>query len=157
MNTLILGIGNTLLSDEGVGIHLLHYVQQHYHWPQVAYLDGGTLSFSLAPIIEEVDALLVLDAAALKSPPGSTRCFVDTEMDYFLNTHERGVHEVGLMDVLTMVTLTERLPRHRALVGIQPAVLTWGESLSPDVAAALPAAAELVAATLRKWQVIHEN
>jgi hydrogenase maturation protease len=152
MKTLILGIGNILLSDEGVGIHLLHYMQERYTLPQVTWLDGGTLSFTLAPEIEEHDALLVLDAAQLKSAPGSFRRYLGTEMDTFLNTHQRGVHEVGLMDVLTIVTLTERLPIHRGLIGIQAENITWGEELSPAVAAALPQASALVLQTLREWE-----
>jgi hydrogenase maturation protease len=52
--TLVLGIGNTLLSDEGLGIHLLHYLSRKYpHLPGVTYLDGGTLSFTLAPEVED--------------------------------------------------------------------------------------------------------
>ncbi|OUD13845.1 hydrogenase maturation protease [Thioflexithrix psekupsensis] len=154
MKTLILGIGNILLSDEGVGIHLLRDMEKNYNLPHVTWLDGGTLSFTLAPEIENHEALLVLDAAQLNAPPGSLRRYVGAEMDRFLNTHQRGVHEVGLMDVLTIVTLTERLPRYRALIGIQAENLTWGEELSPAVAAALPAASALVMQTLTEWETL---
>ena len=71
-NTLVLGIGNTLLSDEGLGIHLLNYLRSNYpEFPGVTYLDGGTLSFTLAPEIEDCDNLIVLDAAQLDAEPGS--------------------------------------------------------------------------------------
>ena len=59
--TLVLGIGNTLLSDEGVGVHMLDWMQTHH--PEITgidYLDGGTLSFTLAPYIEDTDNLIVL-------------------------------------------------------------------------------------------------
>ena len=62
-NTLVLGIGNTLLSDEGLGVHLLNYLRVNYpDLPGVTYLDGGTLSFTLATAIEDCDNLVVLDA-----------------------------------------------------------------------------------------------
>jgi Ni,Fe-hydrogenase maturation factor len=70
---LVLGIGNTLLSDEGVGIHLLNRLRERRlaRLYGVRWLDGGTLSFTLAPEIEDCDALLVLDAARLDAEPGT--------------------------------------------------------------------------------------
>ncbi|MDO9385367.1 MAG: hydrogenase maturation protease, partial [Thiobacillus sp.] len=71
MKTLVLGIGNTLLTDEGVGIHVLQALAPELaNWPDVTLLDGGTLSFTLAGPIEEADALIVVDAANIKSKPG---------------------------------------------------------------------------------------
>ena len=67
MKTLVLGIGNTLLSDEGVGIHVLQALAAESPLPDdVELLDGGTLSFTLAGPIEEADALIVVDAANIK-------------------------------------------------------------------------------------------
>lgn len=151
-NTLILGIGNTLLSDEGLGIHLLDYLRQHYpDLPGVTYLDGGTLSFTLAPSIVECDNLIVLDAAQLNAPPGSIRLLVDSDMDRFIGQGKRSVHEVGLVDLLTIALLQDHLPGRRALLGIQPAAFGWGETLSNAVAEALPSAAEQVVDLLYKW------
>ena len=71
-NTLVLGIGNTLLSDEGVGVRMLAYLQDACpDLPHVDFLDGGTLSFTLAAWIEEADNLVVIDAAQLDSAPGT--------------------------------------------------------------------------------------
>ena len=95
-NTLILGIGNTLLADEGTGIHMLDYLQRHYPGhPDVEYLDGGTLSFTLAPWIEEADNLIVIDAAELDAPPGTVEVFTGEEMDRFAGKTKRSVHEVS--------------------------------------------------------------
>ena len=71
MKCLVLGIGNTLLTDEGVGIHVLQALDAE--WGQasdVTLLDGGTLSFTLAGPIEDADALIVVDAANIQSSPG---------------------------------------------------------------------------------------
>lgn len=152
-NTLVLGIGNTLLSDEGLGIHLLHYLRSNYpDLPGVTYLDGGTLSFSLAPDIEDCDNLVVLDAAQLEAEPGTIRLLIGPDMDAFVGHGKRSVHEVGLADLMTIATLLNRLPARRALLGIQPAEFGWGESTSALVSRAIPEAASQVVALLYKWQ-----
>ena len=152
-NTLVLGIGNTLLSDEGLGIHLLHYLRSNYpDLPGVTYLDGGTLSFSLAPDIEDCDNLVVLDAAQLDAEPGTMRLLIGPDMDAFVGHGKRSVHEVGLADLMTIATLLNRLPARRALLGIQPAEFGWGENTSALVSRAIPEAASQVVALLYKWQ-----
>ncbi len=150
--TLILGIGNTLLSDEGVGIHVLQALQARY--PQienVEYLDGGTLSFSLASWIETADRLIVLDAAEFHQPPGTVRILRNEEMDRFLGLPRRSVHEVSLLDLLDIARLTECLPEPRMLLGIQPEIVDWGEYPSTAVAAAIPQAVKKIEQQLRQW------
>jgi len=71
LKTLVLGIGNTLLTDEGIGVHVLHALESRLaNLSDVTLLDGGTLSFTLAGPIEEADALIVVDAANIRSKPG---------------------------------------------------------------------------------------
>lgn len=151
-NTLILGIGNTLLSDEGVGIHMLGYLDQQYPGlPGVSYLDGGTLSFTLAPWIETTDNLIVVDAAELDDEPGTVKVFTGTAMDRFAGETKRSVHEVSLGDLLSIARLTDALPDNRALVAIQPQTVDWGSALSMPVAAALPEAARRIIQLVRQW------
>lgn len=140
MKLLVLGIGNTLLIDEGVGIFAMHELEARYGQREdMEFLDGGTLSFTLAVPIAECDALLVIDAAELEAAPGTVRCFEGEEMDRFLGASRKSsVHEVGLLDLMSISLLSGRWPQRRALIGIQPAVIAWGEELSPSVAAALP-------------------
>lgn len=154
MQTLVLGIGNTLLSDEGAGIHAIHYLRQHHAaQPDIEYIDGGTLSFTLAGIIEQADRLIVIDAAQLNAQAGTVRCFVGHDMDSFLTHNRKGsVHEVSLMDLLSIATLTEQLPTQRALVGIQPAIIDWGETPSSQVQAAIPQACNEVLSLIEAWQ-----
>jgi hydrogenase maturation protease len=150
--TLVLGIGNTLLTDEGVGVHMLGYLQRHFpDLPGVDYLDGGTLSFTLAPRIENVNNLVVVDAAELGRAPGSVEVFTGTAMDRFAGRTKRSVHEVSLGDLLAIAHLTGHLPRNRALVAIQPHTVDWGPAPSATVSAALPEAAERVVACVRAW------
>lgn len=154
-STLILGIGNTLLADEGLGIHLLeHLRREHPRLPGVTYLDGGTLSFTLAPLIEDCENLVVLDAAQLQADPGTIRLLVGSQMDEFVGHGQRSVHEVGLIDLMSIARLQDRLPARRALLGIQPETLGWGDSPSETVARAIPAASQQVIDLLNQWQVV---
>lgn len=146
-----------MLSDEGVGIHVLDALSK-IGLPRegVDLIDGGTLSFTLAVPIEEADALIVVDAAQLKSPPGTLRLFRGEEMDRFLVGQKKSsVHEVGLTDLMTIAKLTERWPEKRALVAIQPEKLDWGDAPTPDVQLAIPEACRQIEALLEEWNVVH--
>ena len=152
MKTLVLAIGNTLLTDEGAGIHALEVLQQQYPEPEgVTYMDGGTLSFTLAGAVEDADNLIVLDATQLKSEPGTVDCLINEEMDKFLGSCKRSVHEVGLLDLLDISRLTGNLPENRALVAIQPDVIDWGEQPTEQVAAAIPVIVNKVVDLMEQW------
>lgn len=152
--TLILGIGNVLLSDEGVGVKTLEYMQTHYYKPKdTEYLDGGTLSFTLSAVIESATHLIVFDAAQFHKPAGTVHCLEGSKMDEFLARGGRSVHEVGLIDLLNIARLVEQLPQHRALIGVQPSIITWGEELSETVALAVPQAARLANELLQTWNI----
>lgn len=140
MTILVLGIGNTLLTDEGVGVVAMRELAGRFSDREdMDFLDGGTLSFTLAVPISECSALLVIDAAELGAPPGTVRSFEGDEMDRFLGENRKGsVHEVGLLDLMSISRLTGHWPERRALIGIQPANVGWGEALTPEVVAALP-------------------
>lgn len=140
MKILVLGIGNTLLTDEGTGIVAMHKLEALWDArDDIEFVDGGTLSFTLAVPISECDALLVIDAAELNAAPGTVRSFEGEAMDRFLGENRKSsVHEVGLLDLRAISLLTGYWPQHRALIGIQPAFVGWGEALTLEVAAALP-------------------
>lgn len=149
--TLVLGVGNTLLADEGAGVHAMHYLEARYDLPDTRYLDAGTLSFTLAADIANARHLVVFDAAVLDSPPGTVRVFEDAEMDRWLKSGRRSVHEVGFADLIDIARLEDCLPEHYALIGIQPAVLGWGDEPSDVVRRALPQAASRAAELITKW------
>ncbi|HHH13754.1 MAG TPA: hydrogenase maturation protease [Thiolapillus brandeum] len=151
--TLVLGVGNTLLSDEGCGVHVVRHLQGKLdERKDVQLLDGGTLSFSLAAPIADHEELIVVDAARLDAPPGAFRCFQGEAMDRFLGNRRRSAHEVGLLDLMDMLRLTDCLPRRRALVAIQPASLEWGARPTAMVAAAIPQAARRVLELIDHWR-----
>ena len=153
-NVLVLGLGNTLLKDEGAGVHVINYLQSQFpDEPDVEYLDGGTLSFTLAGPIEDADGLIVVDATELGAEAGAIRCFQHKDMDDFIGSNrKRSVHEVSLIDLLAVAYLTERLPERRALIGIQPHTVDWGDQPTHQVAAAIPQAGQQVLDILREWR-----
>ncbi|MFZ3040870.1 MAG: hydrogenase maturation protease [Thiobacillus sp.] len=154
MKTLVLGIGNTLLTDEGIGIHVLQALEPELaNWPDVALLDGGTLSFTLAGPIEDADALIVVDAANIKTKPGEWVLLEGEEMDAFLMSNRKStVHEVGLTDLRAIAILTGHWPEKRAMLAIRPDVVDWGELPTPAVAAAIPPACAAIRGLIREWQ-----
>ena len=153
--TLILGIGNTLLSDEGAGIHALNLLQSyHPDHENLTYIDGGTLSFTLAAYIEDCENLIVFDAAQLKAPAGTVKTMAGPDMDAFLGAARRSPHEVGLLDLFDIARLTESLPDNRALIGIQPQDIKWGMSPTGPVERALPIAVEEAVKLLVLWNQV---
>jgi hydrogenase maturation protease len=153
--SLVLGLGNTLLSDDGMGIHVLIYLTRyHPDLPGVHYLDGGTLSFTLAEPIQEADNLIVIDAARTGRSPGTVFCLRGTQFDAFLRQARLSAHEVGLSDLIDIARLTESLPLNRALVGIEPLELGCGESPTPALQESIPIAANQVIALLKDWDAV---
>jgi hydrogenase maturation protease len=154
LKILVLGIGNTLLSDEGVGIVAMQALQAQLGDDEdIEFLDGGTLSFTLAVPIADCDALLVFDAAMTGGETGSTVCVEGEAMDRFLGENRKAsVHEVGLIDLMSITRLTEHWPERRALIGVQPLKLDWGEVLTPAVAAAIPGMCGSGARLIQQWR-----
>ena len=152
-HTLILGIGNVLLSDEGAGVHALQYIDKKFpNLSNVRYLDGGTLSFTLAGEIADADNLIAIDAAQFHDSPGTVHCFQGSKMDEFLNSKGCSVHEVGLLDLIDIANLENHLPKHRALIGIQPKYIDWGDSLTDSVANSMSIVAGHVLSLLESWK-----
>lgn len=150
--TLILGLGNLLMTDEGVGAEVVRRLQRDCAGdPRLSFMDGGTLSFTLAGPIGEHPQLIVVDAASLGEPPGKVRVFDGEAMDHQLRSNATSVHEVSLSDLMDMARLTDSLPSKRALVGIQPAIIDWGETLTPAVEAAVPIAMTAIRNLLAQW------
>ena len=152
--TLIIGIGNSLLSDEGAGIHALNHLQSRYpEIPNLTFLDGGTLSFTLATWIEDCVNLIVFDAAELHQPAGSVKTFVGSAMDEYLGSSKRSAHEVGLLDLIHIARITNHLPENRALIGIQPLAMDWGMEPTAPVRRALNRSSNEAVALITRWHI----
>lgn len=153
---LVLGLGNVLLTDDGIGVHatsdLAELRDSESGEPLCAVRDGGTLGLSLLPEIETAGALIVVDAMALGADPGTVRVFEGEAMDAQLRGRKTSVHELALADLIEASALTGCKPERRALVGVQPQCLDWGLAPTPDVAAAIPAVHAAVGALMQRWR-----
>jgi len=153
VHTLVLGIGNPLMSDDGVGLRVLEALSgQQPALENVEYVDAGTLSLLLLPRFEHCDALLVLDAAQLGATPGDLRVLHGADMDAFFRNARGSVHEVGIRDLLDAARLMDSLPPRRAFVGVQPQRVAIGSSLSPPLYGSIAPAAAHARAILEGWQ-----
>ncbi len=151
---LVLGIGNTLLSDEGIGVHLVQRMHERLGDVEgVQFVDGGTLSFTLAEPIAWADGLIVVDAARMGEAPGTLKIFQDADMDAYLTGNRSSVHEVSLSDLMDIARLSETLPVSRYLVGIEPESLDWGEKPSKTVEPAIDKGMQEIMAILKSWGV----
>jgi hydrogenase maturation protease len=151
----VLGIGNTLLCDDGVGVHVIRALgRDAARFPGVELIDGGTLSFTLAGTVAAARALVIVDAADLDAPAGTVRVFVGDDMDHRLaHARRSSVHEVSLFDLMAISRLSGDWPTRRALVAIQPGLVGWGEAPSAAVGEAVPEACRAVSRLLRRWRL----
>ncbi|NEX17876.1 MAG: peptidase M52 [Halochromatium sp.] len=151
--TLILGLGNILLSDEALGAAVLEAMEPiAADDPDLRLYDGGTLSFTLAGPIGDARRLIVVDAAVMGDAPGSVRLFEGHAMDQQLSRHAKSVHEVSLADLFDIARLTDSLPAQRALIGVEPLKVDWGDQLTPAVAAAVPEVVRQIQNLLSHWR-----
>jgi hydrogenase maturation protease len=149
---LIMGIGNTLLRDDGAGVHVTQTLREHHGPdPEIDIIDGGTLGLSLLPDVENAENLIVVDAGEIGGIPGEIKVFQNEEMDRQVSGSKSTVHELAISDLLDAATLTGRCPARRALVAIQPESCEWGLEPTEGVRSAIPRACALVEELASRW------
>jgi len=153
---LVMGIGNSLLTDDGVGVHvsnaLAALAREGAIDQPVHIIDGGTIGLSLLSEINPESPLIAIDAMQLHAAPGTVRVFVGEDMDSQLRGTKRTAHEVALADLMQAAQLSGFGPERRALVAIQPDNTTWGLSPTPAVQAAIPIAVQSVLTLMEGWR-----
>ena len=146
MRTVVLGVGNTIMRDEGVGVRCIELLLAEHALPEgVVAVDGGTSTHELLGDVEGVDLLVIVDAVVTGGPPGSLiRLEGDRIPSAFSN--KMSPHQHGINDLLATLQLVGRAPGRVVLHGVMPAVMELGMDLSPEVEAALPELAARVLA-----------
>jgi hydrogenase maturation protease len=152
--TLVLGLGNILLGDEGVGVRVIERLLARYDFPErVRIMDGGTLGLDLLPYLEDASRLLVVDAVQARKAPGTLVRLVGDEVPVFLDISKVSAHQEGLQDLLAVATLKGYLPEEVVFWGAQIESLGVGLELSPAVAAQVDALGEKVLDELARWGI----
>ncbi|WP_295007365.1 HyaD/HybD family hydrogenase maturation endopeptidase [uncultured Dechloromonas sp.] len=141
----VLGIGNILLTDEGVGVRVIEALEEKYALPpDVEVIDGGTCGMEMLEQLEDLDGLVVVDCVRCKQPPATPVLLQGDDVPVFFKT-KLSPHQVSLSDVLASLEFTGRAPKSIAIVGMQPVSMSLGMELSPEVEARIP---DLLAMTL---------
>jgi hydrogenase maturation protease len=149
----VLGVGNILLSDDGVGVHTIRRLQKVVQLPEeVQVVDGGTSGLDLLHYLEGVSHLVIVDAMEVNRPPGTLTRLTGDEVPAYLST-KMSPHEIGLPDMLFAAKLRDLYPEEVVIWGVQPATTEVGLDLSPPVADQVDALVENVLAELRRWGI----
>ena len=134
---LVLGIGNYLMGDEGVGVHAIKALEQEPTPPGVVFLDGGTGGFHLLSYLQDYPTVLLIDATMDGSPPGTVRVL----RPKFASDFPRALsaHDIGLRDLIESAVLTGKLPDIHLVTVSVGELNDMTTELSPPVSAAIPA------------------
>ncbi len=145
----VLGVGNPIMGDDGVGLEVLAGLQAARPDPRIGYVDGGTGGMALLPLVEDASALLVLDAVA-GAEAGEVQHLTGDQIPRMLAA-KLSPHQVGLLDVFAAARLLGREPARVEVVGVVPASVDLRLGLSERVAAAVPAAVARAEGILDGW------
>ncbi len=150
---LVLGLGNILLQDEGLGVRAAERLAARYRLPpDVQVMDGGVMGLDLLPHLEGVSHLLITDAVQSGQPPGSLVRLEGEAIPAALSL-KMSMHQVGLQELLALAGFQGTLPEQVVLWGLEPASLEWGLELSAPIAAQIDALVDAAAGELRAWGV----
>jgi hydrogenase maturation protease len=129
----VLGIGNLVMSDDGVGVKVVQQLQREYRFPgNVEIMDGGTLGLDLLPKLEGIHHLIVVDAVETGEKPGTCVRLAGEELPIALET-KVSPHQMGLKDLLSVAELLGHAPREMVLIGVQPGSIEMDTELTPEV------------------------
>ncbi len=151
--TAVLGLGNILLRDEGVGVRVVEAIRERYTFsPDVQVIDGGTLGLDLLPLIEGKDRILIIDAVDFGKEPGYVALLNDDQIPSVLAA-KMSVHSIGLSDVLFAAKLLDITPSKLRLIGIQPKSLEVGLEMSDCISDKMENLIDLALKTLKEWNI----
>jgi hydrogenase maturation protease len=151
MRVRVIGVGNLLLGDEGVGVHAVRALEQVGVPPPVELIDGGTAGLALIGYLEDVDKVIFIDAADIGQPPGTFRRFRPDEVRAICAERGLSLHETGLFNVLGLARRTGTWPPEIVIYGVQPASLEHSLALSAACTAGLPALVAAIRAELGRF------
>ena len=146
--TVILGVGNLLLSDEGVGVHVINKMMDMHFPPDIELIEGGVDGLRLMNLVVGVDRLIVIDAVKGGGSPGSIYKFRPEEFVTRTDTSKLSVHQVGILEVIRLSGLVGKLPE-TTIIGVEPKSIEMGMELTPKIQSKVPRIIELVLAELK--------
>ncbi len=149
----LIGLGNILMRDEGVGIHVANHMMQNFRvCDDLQIVDGGTSGLDLLPFIENREHVLFVDAVNFNKEPGHIGRLANEQVPSLFGVKD-SLHHMGLMDLLAAAQLMEKLPKQICLVGIQPKRIETGLELTDTIAARMPWLIDRVVTQINSWGI----
>lgn len=154
-DTVVIGVGNTILSDDGVGVHAARLLQSDPRVPcGVTIWDGGTLGLGLMPYAADASRVLLLDSMDTGNAPGTLARLTGKEL--LATKPGWSAHQLGVADLLSALLLVERYPQEIVVLGVQPGSTDWGTTMSAPVEAALVPLVDAAITQLLLWMESRE-
>jgi hydrogenase maturation protease len=148
MSIAVVGLGNLILSDDGVGVHVVQHLSETFRFPDdVVVIDGGTSAIDLLDQLVEAEHIVFIDAARTGGQPGDVVELEGARLPAWFR-QRMSPHQVGLADLLATLSLMDHAPKSVTLIGIEPQSMELGTELTPAVHAAAAVAADKVLAKL---------
>jgi hydrogenase maturation protease len=149
MRAVVLGIGNTILSDEAAGVRAVEALEQAWQMADnVLVIDGGTSGMEMIEDLSKLDFLLVIDVVLTGAAPGTLVKIAGDEIPVFFRD-KLSPHQIGLPDVLASLELLDAIPKEIVVLGVEPISLELGMDMTPTVAATVPELVRRAVAELR--------
>ncbi len=153
---LIVGVGNLIQRDDGFGVHLIRALAEESLPDDVDLFDGGTLGPEMLPWLEGRQKIVFIDSVNAEMEPGTVFRFEPHNLQY--QTEEKtSLHQIGLIDTLSMAELMGTAPEEVVIIGVQPKVVEWGEELSPELQKVIPKVINLVRKEITMNNTISEG
>ena len=147
--TLVIGVGNPLRGDDGVGVRVAEALVERDLPRDVEVVDGGTQGLGIVSLMEGRRRVILVDAADMGRAPGSFVRFKPEDVRMWGDAEHLSIHGAGLRDALLLAQALGTLPEEVVIFGVQPAKIEWESALSPEAEASLPALVEAVMMEVR--------
>jgi hydrogenase maturation protease len=156
MSTLVLGLGNSIMTDDGFGVKVVNTLSSRYHFQgKIRLIDGGTLGLDLLPHLEDVEYLLIIDALDMRDKPGQLFRIEGEDVPRAFAS-KLSVHQMGLQDLLAVAELQGHVPTKLVVWGVQPECIEMGTDLTVTVESAVEPVVQKILNELQAWGVAFE-
>ena len=132
----VIGIGNLLLMDEGIGVHTINELEKHDLPGSIEIYDGGTGGFKLIDLMHGAARVIFIDAVETGKAPGSVTIFRAEDVHSIYNKKKYSLHDTDLMEIIKMAEMLGNPPMIE-IVGIQPKTINYGTTLSKELAGSM--------------------
>lgn len=154
MSVVVIGLGNVLLSDEGLGVRAVELLEQRYSLPaSVELIDGGTSAMDLLNPLSNNEHVIIADSVKTGAPPCTLVRLADDEVPKFFQT-KISPHQIGLSDLLALLTVQGQAPKRITIIGMVPESLKTHIGLSDGINAKMDEMVELLADELRSLGIV---